>query len=248
VFLPDGPLFRLPFGSLPLGDDRGVLDDDFVTSVAPSLSMLKETATRGSAPGPALLVGYGATREAGRFPALPLVAQELNHVAEAYPHHARLEGAAATGGAVLAAMPRATVIHFAGHAVANEMHPSESRLLVAPSGDRGELRTEEIAGVRLQPGTVVVLSACDTARGRIYRGEGAMTLARPFLAAGASAVVATLWRVRDDALFGVLAQFHRELASGLDAPQAMARARQSAAIVHHPDERSLVVIGMGGVR
>jgi CHAT domain-containing protein len=148
---------------------------------------------------------------------------------------------------MLHAMRDADVIHFAGHAIADEVSPSESRLVVAPaSGRRGELRAEDIAGVRLKPGSVVVLSACSTARGRVYRGEGAMTLARPFLAAGASAVIATLWPVRDGSLVRVLTDVHRNLARGLDAPTALAHARRAAGPSAPLDERSLIVIGTGG--
>ena len=56
----------------------------------------------------------------------------------------------------------------------------------------------EIAALKLQPGTVAVLGACETALGRTFNGEGAMSLVRAFLGAGASAVVAALWDVKDD--------------------------------------------------
>jgi len=247
VFLPDGPLYLLPFGTLRVGDLGQTLDQQVVVSTGASLTLLEKTGKAiGAAQPRALLVGYGEHAGPG-LPALPEVRRELALVAEEYAGHTRLEGAAATAAAVLRALPSADIIHFAGHAVADEVWPSESRLLVAPDAGRtGELRAEDIAGVRLKPGSVVVLSACSTARGRVYRGEGAMTLARPFLAAGASAVVATLWPVRDGSLIRVLTELHRNLAKGMDAPTALAHARRTAGPDAPVDEYSLIVIGTGG--
>jgi CHAT domain-containing protein len=48
----------------------------------------------------------------------------------------------------------------------------------------------------------------------VFRGEGAMSLARPFLAAGASAVLASQWPVRDDDAERVMIAIHRQLANG----------------------------------
>jgi hypothetical protein len=63
----------------------------------------------------------------------------------------------------------------------------------------GLLSAEEIAGLNLGKVELVVLSACETARGVTIGGEGSFGLQRTFLMAGARAVVAGLWRVDDQA-------------------------------------------------
>ena len=81
----------------------------------------------------------------------------------------------------------------------------------------------EIAALKLQPGTLAVLGACETALGRTFNGEGAMSLVRAFLGAGASAVVAALWDVRDDEATRLLRSLHTRLSAGADLASSLAR-------------------------
>lgn len=58
---------------------------------------------------------------------------------------------------------------------------------------------------------LVVLSACDTARGEVAGGEGVYCLQRAFALAGARATVATHWRVDDAATAALMAEFYANL-------------------------------------
>ncbi|MGC1863938.1 MAG: CHAT domain-containing protein, partial [Methylocystis sp.] len=68
--------------------------------------------------------------------------------------------------------------------------------------------SEEIAGLNLSQVELVVLSACETARGVDIAGEGSFGLRRTFLMAGARAVVAGLWRVNDLATKDLMLKFY----------------------------------------
>ena len=77
-------------------------------------------------------------------------------------------------------------------------------------------------------GATVVLSACESAAGPVISGEGPLSLARAFFAAGATSVVATRWPLRDDDAEFLMDRFYRALARGATVGGALRRARQEA--------------------
>jgi CHAT domain-containing protein len=72
---------------------------------------------------------------------------------------------------------------------------------------------------------LVTLSACDTGSGRVFGEEGASSLVRPFLAAGARAVVANLWRADDTLSLALMKEFYRRLGEGQDKALALQQAK-----------------------
>ena len=233
VVVPDGDLHAVPFAALRLPGSNQRLVERHVVMVAPSLSILRaalDVKPDRSRQGGILLIGVDAADPVRSLPRLPKVAEELAALVRLYPANMQtvLSGRTPTASRILAHLPSANVVHFAGHAVADEWFPSKSVFLTAPDDAGNTLTPGDFAGVRMIPGSVVVLSACDTARGRTYRGEGPISLARPFLAAGAGYVVSTLWAVRDDDASRVMADFHGRLARGLRADAALAEAQREA--------------------
>jgi CHAT domain-containing protein len=126
-------------------------------------------------------------------------------------------------------LDRFAVLHLAAHARADEAFPDRSAVFLAPgdAAEDGWLQPAEIAALDLR-GRLVVLSACDSATGFVLSGEGPLSLARAFFAAGADAVVATRWPLRDDDAAFVMDRFYRALRSGADAAAALHHARQDA--------------------
>lgn len=103
--------------------------------------------------------------------------------------------AGATESAVKHAMQSARIVHFATHAEANLDRPLESHLRLARDrGDDGYFHISEISKTRTRA-ELVVLTACETVNTRMYGADGAMSIARSFLSAGAGAVLATQWSV-----------------------------------------------------
>ncbi len=70
-----------------------------------------------------------------------------------------------------------------------------------------------------------MLAACGTATGPVSASEGAIGLARPFLASGVPAVVATLWPIDDAPSQELFVRFHREYLANGDPTTALRSAQ-----------------------
>jgi CHAT domain-containing protein/tetratricopeptide (TPR) repeat protein len=98
---------------------------------------------------------------------------------------------------------------LSGLALAGANPPAESTPATRSGG--GILTGEEVVDLNLSGAELVVLSACDTARGGSAGGEGVYCLQRAFSLAGARATVATLWRVNDAAASLLMSEFYSNL-------------------------------------
>jgi CHAT domain-containing protein len=80
------------------------------------------------------------------------------------------------------------------------------------------------------PADAVVLSACETARGRVYAVEGIVGFTRAFLFAGTPRVLCSLWKVDDEATRALMERFYAlwnpEDGEGLGAAEALRRAQE----------------------
>jgi CHAT domain-containing protein len=232
-FVPDGPLFSVPFGALPDAEGQPLIRNRAV-GIAPSLATFRAASARLSAfaPTDVLAIGDGHDPKASGLPRLPGADVEAAAVGRLYASGVVLTGASATKRRVLA--ERRAVVHFAGHTVVNEHNPRFSQMLLAPdaaSDDAGRLLGSEITQLLLQETGVVVLATCDGAAGRVVEGEGAISVARSFFAAGVPAVVASLWPVADD-LPEFAQTFHRELIRHRDATRALRDAQLALLDAH----------------
>jgi CHAT domain-containing protein len=225
--VPDGPIHRLPFAALT--DDAGHnLTESLALVLVPSATMMRAELP-GRFQGKAAI--FVSPDVAGTEQGLPILRHARAEVAELSAMVAGatvLQGDAATPSAFLKQAADFDIIHFAGHAQANPLYPANSWMQFAPSdGDSGRVFAHQIGQLALRR-PLVVLSACETSRGRTSRTEGPMSLAREFLKAGAFAVVASAWPV-DDAFARVMSvAFYRALDQGLSPARALQRAQQQA--------------------
>jgi CHAT domain-containing protein/Tfp pilus assembly protein PilF len=106
------------------------------------------------------------------------------------------------------------MIHIAAHGLVDPVTPAASSIALSASpgdGEDGFLHTLEILALPVES-RLVVLSACETATGRVSRGEGVVGLSRAFLGAGASAVVSSLWAVPDESTAELMRSFYGYMA------------------------------------
>jgi CHAT domain-containing protein len=95
------------------------------------------------------------------------------------------------------------IVHFATHGLLNNEHPELSGLVFSLVDRQGKiqdgfLRLLDIYNLDLNA-DLVVLSACQTALGKLIAEEGLVGLTRGFMYAGAPRVMASLWKVDDEA-------------------------------------------------
>lgn len=123
------------------------------------------------------------------------------------------------------------ILHFATHGLLDAKRPEHSGLLLATINDQGQERQgfiglQDIYSLRA-PVDLVVLSACRTGLGKDIRGEGLVGLTRGFMYAGATTVVASLWKVDDEATSELMKYFYSEMLQNQKTPGEALRAAQN---------------------
>jgi CHAT domain-containing protein/Tfp pilus assembly protein PilF len=109
--------------------------------------------------------------------------------------------------------------------------------------DGGILTAEAIAGLSLDGLELAVLSACETGLGEAG-GEGIFGLQRAFHLAGAKNVIASLWKVDDEATAALMGLFYHKLwQEQLPAAEALRQAQ--LALYHHPERIALLARARG---
>jgi CHAT domain-containing protein/Tfp pilus assembly protein PilF len=224
VVVPCYPLLTLPFHAL--RDAEGpYLVEEFAVSYVPSVAALLEMRKLGDrvrkAGAGRPVVAVGGVVFTPDLKDLPASGPEAEAVARAFGKAEVLRGAAATRAAVTRDATPARILHLATHGLVNDTRPLFSAVAVAPAGadDDGRLYAHDVAALDLTA-EMVVLSACETARGKEYRGEGTVGLAWAFVVAGAPAVVVSQWSVADEATAALMESFHRRVAAGADWDRA----------------------------
>jgi CHAT domain-containing protein/Tfp pilus assembly protein PilF len=122
------------------------------------------------------------------------------------------------------------IVHFATHGLLDSRHPELSGLVLSlvdhgGKAQNGFLELQDIYNLNLSA-DLVVLSACETGLGKEVEGEGLVGLTRGFMYAGASRVVASLWKVSDEATAKLMGEFYRGMEQEGMRPAAALRAAQ----------------------
>jgi CHAT domain-containing protein/tetratricopeptide (TPR) repeat protein len=253
IVIPDGILHYLPFEALTVRDGSGYryLIERMAVSYclsASALALLKRSAAPAYWKKELLAIGdpeyaqndcgessvpvreEGSAGEAARPSPLPFSRKEVLDIAGLFPSYSAdvLAGEEASESRIKrTALGDYRVIHFACHGSVNEQYPSRSALVLSPGRakeDDGFLQMREIYGLTMNA-DMVVLSACQTARGILEGSEGSMGLSRPFFFAGARSVIASLWQVNDKPTVVFMHDLYKNLIDGRFASEALRSAK-----------------------
>lgn len=160
----------------------------------------------------------GISADGVEIPRLIASSDEADAIINAAPWGTGLKaiGFDANRGRVLGLeLGRYRIVHFATHGMINNEHPELSGIVLSLFDQQGRsqdgfLRLHDIYNLHL-PADLVVLSACSSGLGKDVRGEGLIGLTRGFMYAGASGVVASLWKVDDRATAELMRLFYQGL-------------------------------------
>jgi CHAT domain-containing protein len=167
-----------------------------------------------------------------RIPRLPFSGQEAAAIVSASPESS-LKAVGFQANRDMATDPTLgdyRVVHFATHGILNNEFPELSGIVLSMLDEQaqprdGFLRLHDIYNLKL-PVDLVVLSACNSGLGKQYRGEGLVGIVRGFMYAGAERVVASLWKVDDEATGELMKRFYRHMFADDMTPAAALRQAQ----------------------
>lgn len=177
----------------------------------------------------------GGQRSAAAFLRLPWSRREAEAIAAVVPAGRSLVALDFRASRATALSPELAdyrIVHFATHGVIDTRTPALSGLMLSRVDEHGAplegfLGLRDIYNLRLGA-DLVVLSGCETALGKQVRGEGLVGLTQGFLYAGARQVVASLWRIEDQATSELMSRFYRGFLVEGRAPAAALRQAQLA--------------------
>jgi CHAT domain-containing protein len=124
------------------------------------------------------------------------------------------------------------ILHFATHGSLLPSSPENSGLWLSTINREGQkvdgfVGLQDIYSLRA-PVDLVVLSACQTALGKDIRGEGLIGLTRGFMYAGATSVVASVWKVEDEVTAELMKRFYTEMLRNGKTPAEALRLAQNS--------------------
>jgi len=232
IIVPDGPLWELPFQALQPAPTRYLIEDSAI-AYAPSLTALREMnklrqrkkdstdsltllAFANPALGKQTITRVKSVLMDEKLDPLPEAERQVNAIRQIYsaPKTKVYIGAEAREERAKAEAGSYRILHFATHGILNDSSPMYSQLLLAQSeadtNEDGLLEAWEIMKLNLNA-DLVVLSACDTARGRVGAGEGMIGLSWAFFVAGSPTSVLSQWKVDSASTTELMMEFHRQL-------------------------------------
>ena len=229
VFVPDGVLWELPFQTLTDANGHYLIEDHAISYV-PSLTVLRDMRRlrkqKQSVNQDNTLLAIGnpelrsetterikpVQRDEPLEP-LPQAETEVKTLGQLYGSRSTIyTGADAREDRFKKEASRFKVLHLATHGILDDASPMYSQIVLAQSdgSEDGLLEAWEIMKLNLNA-DLVVLSACESGRGRVGAGEGVIGLTWALFVAGSPTSVVSQWKVESTSTSQLMVEFHRNL-------------------------------------
>lgn len=219
TIVPHGPMFLIPFAAL-TAPDGSFFVEKHTLSYIPAIGVFRATQKLQAANAPEknrlLAFGNPITKAISFLGALPYAEKEVKEIAQIFgPENSLVKiGQDANKKMFCDLSSQYSDIHLATHGLIDEENPMQSSLVLAPTAyDDGLLTVKDILCLKELKARLVVLSACQTGRGKIT-GDGVVGLSRAFFIAGAPSVLVSQWNVDDIVTEYQMKQFYRAYLAG----------------------------------
>jgi hypothetical protein len=216
IISPDGKYF--PFEGLVTNvSSKTYFLESYAVSYAYSARYLVSTTTS-TEPGKSFM-GMAPTKFSG-LPDLNGSEQSLQTLKKYFSQYTNYTGINATKKNFLDEFYKYKIVQLYTHA--------------SDSGYRGEpviyfsdsaLSLSDLLPGRRPVSNLIVLSACQTASGKLYSGEGVFSFNRSFAALGIPSTISNLWQVNDQATYRLTELFYKYIAAGLTLDVALQKAK-----------------------
>ena len=219
--VPHGKLHKFPLQAMS-PDGVEYLADKYRIATFPSVAVAKACQTRrqpqidGSVKTTLLAVG-NPTMD------LPYAEKEVDLVSQLFSldEQLLLTGSGVTRDKFTQVAGQCSLLHLACHGYFDPELPQQSCLVLSDE----RLTALDIMNNLPLKARLVVMSACETALGKVTAGDEVIGLIRAILYAGAPAVVASLWSVEDFVTSLLMEEFYAQLVSGSKIAEALYNAQ-----------------------
>ncbi|MBY0546919.1 MAG: CHAT domain-containing protein [Candidatus Obscuribacterales bacterium] len=202
TIVPHGPMFSIPFAAL-IGPDGSYFVEKHTLAYTPAIGVWRATQKLDQVAqkekNRLLAFGNPITAAIAFLGKLPYAEREVQNIATIFGKESSVVkiGQDANKKVFAELAPQFTDVHLATHGLVDEEHPMNSSVVLAPTAyDDGLLSVSDIINMKELKARLVVLSACQTGRGKIT-GDGVVGLSRAFIIAGAPSVMVSQWNVDD---------------------------------------------------
>ncbi len=259
--VPDGIVNGIPFESfivnpnftsIPNYKDQPYLIQSVLVNYAFSFSTLFGQQRKTKVEKIDQVLGYSYTGENLDMPEIVGSKEELNWIKEYYDG-AFFSGEKGNKECFLNQAKNKQIIHLGIHGKGGKNNKYDAALFFPAKKNKTEsetLRAYELYNLKLS-NPLVVLSACESAEGKNYLGEGVFSIARGFAYAGSPVLVSTFWRINDSASSAIMKSFYGYLSSGENVGTSLHLAKldfmkkESAGTAHPSNWAAFSTLGDG---
>jgi CHAT domain-containing protein len=243
IIVPDAALWDLPFQALQTAPNKYLIETTAL-SYAPSLTALSEMSkkNKGKKFDEATLLAFGnpTVFMSESLEPLPEAERLVTVLGKVYVTNRSkiFVGSEAREETAKLETPKYRIVQFAAHGILNDVSPMYSHIVLAQKAENpaedGLLEAWEMKDLNLNT-DLVILSACETARGRVSSGEGVIGMSWALFIAGAPTTVASQWKVESSSTTELMLEFHRQLLQGKNISKAEALRRASLKLMKIPN-------------